>query len=268
MLQSHTVDGLEVLSCLPSGTCQPTPLLFVHGAFAAAWTWADHFLPWFAAHGYRSYALSYRGHGGSEQHETLHWHSLADYVDDLIRVIDWLDEKPVLIGHSLGGFVVQRYLEHQPAAGAVLMCSAPPQGLMAARFHLLMKNPASFMDVNQLLETDFSNPNVVRNLLFAAPADDDVVNGYAKRMQAESQRALLDISMFHHVGLSSNKRPPMLILGAEHDALIPPFLVQSTARTYDLPHRIFRGAGHALTHEKKWPIVAAAIEDWLAQNKL
>ena len=38
------------------------PLLFLHGSAHAAWCWAEHFLPHFAAAGYDAYALSLRGH--------------------------------------------------------------------------------------------------------------------------------------------------------------------------------------------------------------
>jgi non-heme chloroperoxidase len=64
--------------------------------------------------GYPCYALSarpWRQHGG----EQINWHSIGDYVDDVKTVVDWLDEPPVLIGHSMGGFIVQKYLEHRPA---------------------------------------------------------------------------------------------------------------------------------------------------------
>lgn len=59
---------LEIISRKPASSARPTPLLFVHGAWHAAWCWAEYFLDYFAAHGYESSALSLRGHGGSEGH--------------------------------------------------------------------------------------------------------------------------------------------------------------------------------------------------------
>ena len=43
----------------------------------------------------------------------------------------------------------------------------------------------------------------------------------------------------------------------------PAFLVQSTGHSYGLPVHIFRGMGHAVTHEKDWPLVAATLREWL-----
>ena len=36
----------------------------------------------------------------------------------------------ILVGHSMGGLVVQKYLEQNPAQGAALMASFPPQGTL------------------------------------------------------------------------------------------------------------------------------------------
>ena len=40
--------NLELLTRRPQGDTREAPLLFVHGAYVAAWCWAEHFLPWFA----------------------------------------------------------------------------------------------------------------------------------------------------------------------------------------------------------------------------
>jgi pimeloyl-ACP methyl ester carboxylesterase len=60
----HAVPGgvqLEVLHAAPASPSQRPPLCFVHGSYHAAWCWAEHFLPYFAARGYDAYALSLRG---------------------------------------------------------------------------------------------------------------------------------------------------------------------------------------------------------------
>jgi hypothetical protein len=44
-MSSSPPEANEVLTRLPAGKARPTPLLFIHGAYAAAWCWEDHFLP-------------------------------------------------------------------------------------------------------------------------------------------------------------------------------------------------------------------------------
>jgi pimeloyl-ACP methyl ester carboxylesterase len=50
-----------------------------------------------------------RGHGASEGRDRIRWHSIADYVSDVAQVAGQLSRSPVVIGHSMGGFTVQKY---------------------------------------------------------------------------------------------------------------------------------------------------------------
>lgn len=260
---TRRIDGIELLSCEPARRRHSAPLLFVHGAFAGAWVWDEHFLPWFADQGFSAHALSLRGHGGSEGHERIDWFSIADYVDDVATVAARLDAKPVLIGHSMGGFVVQKYLEHHAVPAAVLLCSVPPQGLVAAQFSMLFEKPGMLLEINRLLGGSEVAIEVLREALFAQEVSEETLRRYYRLMQPESQRAIWDMSVFGLPDLRAMHRPPLLVLGAERDVLIPAFLAQSTARTYGVPDRIFRGLGHGVMLEKDWQHVAETIRDWL-----
>jgi pimeloyl-ACP methyl ester carboxylesterase len=175
MIETQKIAGIEVFSCLPAGTTDRAPILFVHGAFAGGWMWTDTFMPYLAAAGYPCYALSLRGHGGSDGHEHIDWHSVADYVDDIASVIAWLGVKPVLIGHSMGGFVIQKYLERHTVPGVALLCSVPPQGLVAAQFHLMFQKPHLFMDLNSVLGGDHADSQTLREALFAGEVDEEML---------------------------------------------------------------------------------------------
>jgi pimeloyl-ACP methyl ester carboxylesterase len=97
---------LEVISHQPENKTHDTPLLFVHGAWHGAWCW-ENFLPYFAQQGYEAHALSLRGHGGSQGHDKLRWTSIHDYVADVAQIAQTLSSPPVVIGPSMGGYVVQ-----------------------------------------------------------------------------------------------------------------------------------------------------------------
>jgi pimeloyl-ACP methyl ester carboxylesterase len=124
---------LEVIDKGALTKSHPAPLLFVHGGEHAAWCWDENFLDYFAARGYRAVALSLRGHGASPNSAPPRSCSIADYVSDVGAVAYQLPHNPVVIGHSLGGFVVQKYLESHATPAAVLIASAPPQGAGAGR---------------------------------------------------------------------------------------------------------------------------------------
>src|SRR5512147_764465 len=102
---------LEMISKYPSNGylsagSQPTPLLFIHGMMHGAWCWDVHFLDYFAQHGFAAHAVNLRGHGNSEGREALRWTRISDYVEDLANAVRQLPSPPVLIGHSMGGFII------------------------------------------------------------------------------------------------------------------------------------------------------------------
>ncbi|MEY4593493.1 MAG: hypothetical protein RIR18_2388 [Pseudomonadota bacterium] len=259
-------EGLEVLFCAPeAGRATKPPVLLIHGAFSGAWMWSQA-LQEFAAAGHPTAALSLRGHGRSTGHDVLDWLSIDDYADDVKSVCDSLgctsSQPPILIGHSMGGFIAQKYLERHRALGLGLVCSVPPQGLLASQFYLMFSKPGLFIQLNQILEGKVSNPQVVRDTLFAGEISDDVVADFLNHTQKESQRAIWDMSMFNMMRLGVREIPPVIVIGAEKDALIQPFLVHATARSYGVQATVYPECGHALTHEKAWPDVSAQLIRW------
>jgi len=240
-----------------------TPLLFVHGAYTAAWCWEEHFLPYFAEQGFVSYALSLSGHGGSRGRKELDSFGIKDYVNDVVEVVAALEQPPVLIGHSMGGFVVQKYLEKHAAPAAVLMCAVPPQGLMSAAFGMMFQKPGMLRDLNELMGGNRVSIETLREALFAQPVEVEDLARFFRHSQRESHHAIWDMTLFNLPHPSRLQRAPLLVLGGQLDQLIPASLVEMTARTYSVEAKIFSGLGHGLMLERDWRLVAEHLRDWL-----
>lgn len=260
---------LEVIKEEPLAAGRPTPILFVHGMWHAAWCWAEHFLPDFARHGYSSYALSLRGHGGSEGRERLRWTSLADYVSDLEQVPRQMGRVPVLVRHSMGGMAVQKSLESQVAPAAVLLASAPPSGLVRATLRVASRHLLVFMRAN-LKMSPFpivSTVELAREALFSRGMPEERVQRYLSRLEDESYRAYLDM-----IGLRLPRprrlRTPLLVLGGADDRLISPSEVAATARAFGTSAEIFPNMAHDMMLEDGWPKVADRILVWLNEQGL
>src|ERR1700721_2964624 len=193
------------------------PLLFVHGAWHGAWCWDEHFLGFFADKGYRALAVSLRGHGSSPTHK-LRACSLADYVEDVSVVADSLPSTPVVIGHSLGGFIVQKYLESHDAPAGVLMASMPPQGNLGSGLRWLRQHPWHFtkMAITGKSLAYVNTPRLARERFFSAHMPDAQVLQYATRLQEESARIGVDCLVLN---LPRPKRgtTPLLVLGGTDD---------------------------------------------------
>ncbi|MBI4754739.1 MAG: alpha/beta hydrolase [Betaproteobacteria bacterium] len=257
---------LEVLSASPAGSARPTPLLFIHGAYAGAWCWAEYFLPWFADAGYVCHAVSLSGHGASSGRDRLDRLGIEDYVADVARVVAALPQSPVLIGHSMGGMVVQKYLERAAVPAVVLMASVPPQGLWASALHLALHRPMLLGELNRVLGGGAVGAASLQEALLVRPADPERLHDWLRHMQPESHRAIWDMTLFNLPRVHRMHRPPMLVLGAEHDLLIRPGLVEHTAHAYGTEARIFPGMGHGMMLEADWDAVARHVRDWLVDR--
>lgn len=258
---------LELLSCLPPKTTRYPPLLFVHGAYSAAWCWEKYFLPYFAKQGYPSYALSLRGHGASAGHAQLPFASLANYVADVQHIIQHLPQPPILIGHSMGGLIVQKYMASgHPYQAIVLMASVPPTGLWLSSFYLSITSPTLWWQLGliQNISLKFTTPFLARKLLFSETMPDHLILDYLNLTQNESQRAIMD--MFG-LDLPQQKPPhfnsPILILGAAQDALFPRPLIQQTASIYDQKPLILPNLAHLMMLDLNWQTAADTIINWL-----
>ena len=256
---------LEIVTRRPVGIRRPTQLLFVHGAYTAAWCWDEHFLPHFADAGYEATALSLSGHGGSPGREYLDLLSLDDYVRDVLEVMNGFDTPPVLIGHSMGGMVVQKCLETRQVPGAVLMASVPPQGLWASAVGLAMRKPDLMSELNSLLSGGSTSLDALREALFAQPVSMERLQQMARRVQPESARVIWDMTLFNLPQPSRMHRAPLLVLGAELDPIIPPSLTEMTARALGVEAELVPGMGHGMMLEADWRSVAQRMLDWLPQ---
>ncbi len=258
---------LELISKYPSGSAHSTPLLFIHGAQHAAWCWDVHFLDYFVQHGYAAHAVNLRGHGNSDGRGKLRWTRMADYVDDVATAVRRLPSPPVLIGHSMGGFAIQKYLEDHTAPAAVLLSSPSPAGLLPTALRIARRRPLVFAKVSVTfsLMPLIAAPALAREAYFSADVPDDQLASYWKQMQDESYRAFLDMVALD-LPNPHKVKTPLLVLGVARDNMLSASEIRATARAYGAPYDIIADVAHDSMLELRWQTVADRILDWLAKN--
>jgi pimeloyl-ACP methyl ester carboxylesterase len=256
--------NLEIIKEEPLTAVHVAPIIFIHGMWHAAWCWEEYFLPYFTQHGYACYALSLRGHGNSEGHENLRWSSLDDYVSDLSQVSSQFETPPILIGHSMGGMVVQKYLVSHEVTASVLLASVPPTGVMMSIIRTLFRHPLSVIKSGLTLSMKpiVNTPNLAKEAFFSRNMDDEKIMGYFSKLQDESFRAFLDILVFNQPRLKKLESP-LLVLGAENDRIITPKEVAKTAEAYGVEAEIFSDMSHDMMLDSRWQDVADRILNWL-----
>jgi pimeloyl-ACP methyl ester carboxylesterase len=258
---------IETITRAPKNQTHNTPLLFVHGMWHGAWCWDEFFLPFFADNGYRATALSLRGHAGSEGR--MRGNTIANYVSDVDQVAKTLGTPPVVIGHSMGGFLTQKYLERNDAPAAVLLGSNPHFGLWPTFLRLVRHRPLIVLKaLTQLrMRPVVETPEAARWALFSNDMPKKEMLKYYKKLDDESFRMFIDL-LGLNLAHPKKVKTPLLILGAENDNAITPDQVRATARAYGVQAEIFPNMAHDMMLEKDWESVAGRILDWLKDRGL
>jgi len=233
-------------------------MLLVHGSWCGPWCWND-FAHRLSTSGHEVHTVQLRGHDGRPGRL---WYRLSDYLEDLERAAAQFDEPPIIVGHSLGGLLVQKYLERHAAAGAVLMSSIPPGGGLPAVLRFALRHPIVLLKVNLLLSLHpFAGPaSLVREMFFSQGTPQQIIDDWMENMQNDSYRMFLRV-------LRQRWRPPrasvpVLVLGAEHDGFFTPREVERTARAYGTQAQIFPGMGHNVMLDTGWQTVADRVDGW------
>ncbi len=254
---------LELISKQPEHRKHETPLLLIHGAWHGAWCWNDGFMDYLVDQGWEVNAMSLRGHGLSEGRAKLRFTSMADYVADVEQVVNSMKVPPILVGHSMGGGVVQKYLETQEAPGAVLLASLPPSGTWPFNLRVIRRHPMAYLRLNltmsawPLVET----PELVREWFYSASVSEEQILRHHERLQDESFRAALDMLILN-LPKPIKVNAPILVLGGEKDVIFTVPEVQKTAKAYGTEAIIFPGMAHNLMSEPGWEKVADRIMQW------
>jgi pimeloyl-ACP methyl ester carboxylesterase len=246
-------SGLEVVERQPSTDQGRTPLLFVHGLGHGAWCW-ENWLAATAEAGYPSYAVSVRGHGRSVGR--LRTARLAQYVDDVIAAASSLPRPPVLVGHSMGGLVVQQTLARYAARAAVLVAPIPAHPAVSSLAAIARRHPLDALRI-----VGGGSLPLRPEYLFHELDDADALE-YADRCGGESAVVQYQLLM-HRPARPPLGSPPVLVLASPDDRLIPIRGVRSTAARYGADVVEFPGMGHDLMLDARWREPLDAMLGWL-----
>ena len=258
---------LEVITRIPKEQKHKTPLLFVHGMWHGAWCWDEFFLPFFEEAGWAVTALSLRGHAGSEG--IIQGSSIMDSVQDVEEIAKTLPTPPVLIGHSMGGFIVQKFLERNTAPAGVLLAPAPPYGVWNGTWLVFKHSPLTLLKIltRFRLHPVVEAPESTRWAFFSEDMPHEQLMKYHAKMNDESFRMYVDLLGLKLVR-TKRVQAPLLVLGAKEDSVISNHDVEKTAKAYNTKAEIFSNMAHDMMLEKGWKGVAERIMEWLTEKEI
>ena len=258
---------LEVRTARPPADRRRTdvpPLLFIHGAYCDAWCWHVHILPWFASEGFVAHALSLRGHGRSPGREDLSSVHLSDYLADIASVIDRLDARPILVGHSMGAALVERMIATEVFPGAALVSPVPPSGLLPVLTRLWWGRPEFFMHAHTLHHhMSPVSASTLREFYFTERAPKDILHAVMRHLSPESPQAVMELTWRGQPSGGARVETPVCVIAGGADALFTPRDAGSTAARYGTGAIVLDGLPHMMMLEPGWEMLATTIRDWI-----
>lgn len=245
-------------------------VVMIHGMWAGPWCWAGY-REMFEVAGWRCLVPPLPRHesdvrAGPDSH--LGRLSLIDYADALAAQITAAGERPIVIGHSMGGLLAQMLAARGLARAAVLLAPAAPAGVWAI-------GPSVVRSFWGVLTTWAFWRKPVRQTFEAAsysllnrlpPDERRQVYG---RFGPESGRVVFEIGLWlldarHAARVDAQKVDcPMLVVGGREDRMTPPWASRRVARRYRATYREYEHHAHWLIGEPGWQEIAGEVLAWM-----
>ena len=254
---------------------QAKTIVFIHGMYMNSLCW-EHWVDYFQAKGYKCLAPAWPGR--DQPPEVLRRNhpdpqlgklTLSDVLDHYTQTILKLDEKPVLIGHSMGGLLVQLLLQKDLAAAGVALDSAPPMGFFTAKWPFLRSNwPHITPFVSQGSPIAMTFERFQYTFVNTLPLAEQ--RAAFDRYVVPETRRVVRASLFAKVDFN-RLRPPLLLVAGSTDHLIPPSLTRTNYARYSHSPAVtgfkeFPGRTHFIVGQKGWEEVAGYALSWLEEK--
>ena len=260
------VNGIAVEVFTPKQEQHPVPLLFVHGSSCGSWLW-ENFLQFFSSCGWPCYALNLRGHHLSNPVADWGEVGVASYLEDVDKVVKWIGSDLILIGHSMGGMLGQKYAETKNPLKLILLHTSPPLSVIKQiDFNAFMKRGREQGRVmkGKVVESDSDPQKLIGYMFDPDNVEPEVLEKCHKAMGKESARALQEMQQ---VEVDAQKIScPVYVLGFNLKKIgldYPVDLSRELARYYSArDFQIIEPGGHLFMLEKNWEEFARLIEKW------
>ncbi|MBI5822399.1 MAG: alpha/beta fold hydrolase [Chloroflexi bacterium] len=253
---------------------QTKTIVLIHGMFMTPLCW-EKWIPYYEAKGYRVFAPAWPGRDKpvdvlrkAHPDPSLAKLKLNHIVDYMEAFIKGLDEKPAIIGHSMGGLAVQILLQRDVAVGGIAIDPAPPAGVFTTEWSFVKSNfPAinPFL-LNQPVQMTFEHfQYAFANTL---PLEEQRT-AYDRYMVPESRGVpTSSLGSAGQVDFSKPRRP-LLITAGEKDHIIPASLNRSNHKKYKAPSvtdfKEFTGRDHFLIGSRGWEEIAEYCLQWFGK---
>lgn len=253
-------------------------VVFITGAFVSHYGW-NNWKTYFEDRGYHCLVPPWLFKEGSpEELRTKHpdFRKLTEVglwglIEYYRKIIVNLDEKPVLIGHSTGGLIVQLLLQKGIAVAGIAIHSVPPVGVMSFKWSFIKSLWGPLGLFRSLKKTYLMTFEQWQYAFTNGMYIEDQKKSYYENVVPESRRVLRDC--LSSVAKIDFKKPhvPLLFIAGSTDHIMPASLNYSNFKKYKhsasvTEYKEFEGKNHFVLGLPSWEDEAEFSADWLERN--
>lgn len=257
---------------------QSKTIVFVTGAFVSYIGWAE-WKAYFAAKGYHTHTPAWpykedapallRANHPDNQLASLTFEQLLNHHVDFIKA---LPEKPIIIGHSLGGLLTQLLVQKGLATAAVIYHSVAPQGVLSFEFSFL-KSLWAPLGIFHSASTPFLMSFKQWQYTFTNGMDVREQQHYYDELVVPESRKVMRGALTG-IARVNFKKPhvPLLFMSGETDHIMPASLnhtnylkykKQDAANGSVTEYKTSAGRNHLAMAHEKWQEDADYMINWL-----
>jgi pimeloyl-ACP methyl ester carboxylesterase len=255
----------------------PGSVVFITGTFIGNNCWEDWKL-YFESKGYQCTAPAWP-HKDDSTEELRNTHPdtpiasnrLPELIDFFAAIVSTLPEKPILIGHAIGGLIVQLLIHRGLGTAGIAVHSFPPPGMNRYTFPFLK---AWWPTMGFFTSTQKSYLIPFRKWKLA------IANGMDCKKQKELyyKYALPESKLITRDALQcmekinfNNPHPPLLFLSGSGDKMIPASLNYKNYNKYKsgtsiTGYKNFQGRNHLFFDHPEWIEEADFMLHWLQRS--
>lgn len=200
--------------------------------------------------------------------------NLTDIVDYHAQLIDQLPEKPILIGHSFGGLIVQLLLQRDKGAMGVAYHSVPPKGVFVYKYSFL-KSLWGPLGIFHSKNNPFLMSFTQWQYAFTNGMPEEEQQYYYNKLVVPEKRTVLRAPLKKQGKIDFKKaHVPLLLVSGGTDHIIPASLNKKNYKKYirNQPegsitdYKEFPGRNHLSMSQVTWKEDANYILDWINKH--